>query len=218
MTIHIHLVVPDRIDPGLRHLNEEERKRAASFRFEKDASHWIACRTALRMILGKATSSPPASVPLYSSADGKPLLAPPFDGIHFNLSHCHDLALVAIGLSPLGIDVEPRQRAHDLLGCEESFCHPDEIARLPEESTARANALLEIWTAKEAALKAHGTGLLLPAQRLAVDFATLPAAVRFTADLATQRIVRLDHPSLADYSAFISSGAPSPKLIYHFDI
>ena len=52
----------------------------------------------------------------------------PFDSIHFNLSHCPDLALVAVGTDgPVGIDLERFDRAMDLLECESTFCHPEEI-------------------------------------------------------------------------------------------
>ncbi len=217
MTIHVHRVVPDHIGADLRLLSDDEKKRASSFRFEKDASQWIACRTALREILGKAAGLPPGEVPLCVGTHGKPLLSPPFGAIHFNLSHCPDLALVAVASFPLGIDVELWGRAGDLLGCEETFCHPDEIARLSRESVARASSLLEIWTAKEAALKAHGTGLLLAPQDLSVDFSTEPATLHFPGDFPAQKIFRLSHPALVEYSAFISSAIPSPEVIYHFD-
>ncbi len=143
-------------------LSTAEQEQAARFRFEKDARHWRACRTALRTILGRALGIDPAGLVLEFGEHGKPRLAPPHDGLHFNLSHCHDLALVALSRSgPLGIDLEPADRAGSLLGCESSFCHPQEIDALPAPADARAAALLDLWTSKEALLKALGTGMSL---------------------------------------------------------
>lgn len=143
-------------------LSAAEQELAARFRFEKDARHWRACRTALRSILGQALGVDPAGLVLETGEHGKPRLAPPHGGLHFNLSHCHDLALVALSRSgPLGIDLEPADRAGSLLGCEGSFCHPQEIVALPSEVSARAAALLDLWTSKEALLKALGTGMSL---------------------------------------------------------
>ena len=216
MSVHIHLVRPGLATGDLRLLSEEDRGRAASFRFEKDATHWIACRTALRVILGRLTALPPAGVPLLSGPNGKPALATPFEGIHFNVTHCDDLALIAVAPFPVGIDVERWDRGRDLIGCEETFCHPDEIGHLPAETSARATALLNIWTAKEAALKARGSGLLSPPQELAVDFSGNPATARSAEDATVQRIFGLDHPALVAHSAYLSSAESSPDILYHW--
>ena len=216
MSVHIHLVRPDRTTGDRRLLSEEDRDRAASFRFEKDATHWIACRTALRVILGRLTALPPADLPLLSGPDGKPVLAPPFEGIHFNVTHCDDFALIAVAPFPVGIDVERWDRGRDLIGCEETFCHADEIHRLPAETSARADVLLKIWTAKEAALKAWGSGLLSPPQELAVDFSGNPATASCDEDATVQRIFGLDHPALVAHSAYLSSAESSPDILYHW--
>ena len=159
-SVIVHVVDPSRVAGN--HLSAAENEQAARFRFEKDARHWRACRSALRAILGGALGIAPESVPLGFAEFGKPLLQAPFDFLHFNLSHCHDLALVALCVDgPLGIDLEPADRGKSLLGCEHAFCHPDEIAGLPETEDKRADVLLDIWTSKEALLKALGTGMSL---------------------------------------------------------
>lgn len=215
MNIHIHVLHPGKIRSDLRTLDDGERARAASFRFEEDAQHWTACRNGLRAILGKILSLSPAEVPLEAGPGGKPRLAAPFGDTHFNLSHCRDLALVAIAPFPVGVDVEPEARARDLLGCEEGFCHPQEIAKLPEDEFMRAVVLLEIWNAKEAVLKAHGTGLLTPPQSFAVDLADPSGRARFHPELSAQHIHRLIHPALRHHSAFVSSEYSCPGIIYH---
>lgn len=202
------------IDPAreiVRHLDPAERAAAARFHFEHDARRWSACRSALRRILGEALGLAPLAVPLVFGAHGKPLLAPPHHGLHFNLSHCHDLALLALGQDgPLGIDLEAADRAPSLLGCETAFCHPEEIARLPGPDTARAAALLDLWTAKEAALKALGTGMSLAPQSVALD----PAGRHISGHpgLSTLRLHRLDHPSLARHVACIALPAGTTAI------
>lgn len=160
----VHVVDPGRIDDAetAAILSAAEQEQAARFRFEKDARHWRACRSALRTILGKALGIRPSAVEIELEEYGKPVLPPPFQHLHFNLSHCHDLALIALGVDgPLGVDVEASDRGKSLLGCETSFCHPDEIAGLPNGEEERAAALLDLWTSKEALLKALGTGMSL---------------------------------------------------------
>jgi len=215
MIIDVHVFDPAQIPADIPLPDAAERARAASFRFAEDARHWSACRRALRAILGKRLSIAPEDVPLVIGAEGKPLLGPPFGETHFNLSHCRDLAAVAVSCAPVGIDLEARTRATDLLGCEESFCHPLEIQRLPGDKPDRAAALLEIWTAKEAVLKAHGTGLLTPPQEVAVDLSGATGKAEFRAELSSFHIHRLMNPALQNYSAFLASRHICPEIIYH---
>ena len=181
LRIQVISPLPDDLPPDRWRLTADEMKRAHSFRHADDASRWAFCRSALRRTLGELLGLAPNDVPLVTGENGKPCLARPFDHLHFNLSHCAELALIAISLDgPVGIDVESSARAADLLGCEEAFCHPHEIAGLPASGDQRAARLLELWTAKEALVKALGTGLAHPpdAIRLHLD----GAGIRVSAD------------------------------------
>jgi 4'-phosphopantetheinyl transferase len=184
-------------------LSALEREQATRFRFEKDAVRWRACRAALRHVLGDALGIDPAAVAFEFGEFGKPALSPPWDGLHFNLSHCRDLALIALCRDgAVGVDIEPRDRAPSLLGCEEAFCHPEEIAALPVEESPRAVTLLEIWTAKEALLKALGTGMSVPPPSVAV--------ARHGEDprLRDFRLHRPVDPALANHLACLAVPAP----------
>lgn len=189
-------------------LSAEETRRAASFRFPEDAAHWISCRAALRRILAGLTGVAADELRFEAGPHGKPRLTGCGSEVHFNLSHCRDLALVATGINgPLGIDVEPIDRAGGLAGCEKTFCHPDEIAELPEGAD-RSLRLLEIWTAKEAILKASGTGFSVAPEALALDFTDLPApGLRHDAAGAAAGLTvrRLRHPLLANHLAMLAA-------------
>jgi 4'-phosphopantetheinyl transferase len=209
--VTVHLIFPARrpADAAAACLNRDERIRAERFRFREDAIHWIACRANLRIVLGKVIELPPNEVPLVLTKHGKPTLAPPFDAIHFNLSHCPDLAVVAVGIDgPVGIDLEKADRAMDLLDCESTFCHPAEIQHLPDEAIPRARQLLRIWTAKEAVLKALGTGLLHPPEIMRIDFSNpLCHAVsdRPVAGIESQRLHELSIPEFQLHQVFVSA-------------
>ena len=177
-------------------LSAAEQEQANRFHFEKDARHWRACRTALRCILGEALQTDPARLLFDPGPHGKPHLPPPHHGLHFNLSHCRDLALVALcRVGPVGIDIEPAKRTPSLLDCESAFCHPDEIARLPPSPDERAARLLELWTSKESLLKALGTGLSLAPESVS---------------LASEN--RSDHPLLKDFRIHLLD---HPRLLQH---
>jgi 4'-phosphopantetheinyl transferase len=214
----IHSVRPHLGNPEIAasYLNEEEKSRAARFHFSKDAIHWMVCRASLRQLLGQVIGLIPSEVPFVFSEYGKPALDAPFDRLHFNLSHCPDLALIAISMDgPVGIDLESLDRAVDLLECENSFCHPEEIRLLPCETNARASQLLRIWTAKEAVLKALGTGLSFPPDEIQVIFGSSMATAksdRALEGIENQFVRFLDNPAFEGYQVALSTFGPDTNV------
>lgn len=210
VTASIHLLSTEVIalDTALSRLTEDEKSRAKRFHSRDEANYWISCRALLRGILGHAIHLPPQKVPFALTALGKPILPPPYDSLHFNLSHCNDLVMIAIcHAGPVGIDLESRNRASELFGCEPTFCHPQEISALPIEKIARCSELLRVWTAKEALLKALGTGLSHPPDTVRINFQSPVSIAVSNAPLpgiGDQRLHELNHPRLACYQAFIS--------------
>lgn len=209
-TVSIHLISPDNTchRTDISCLTSNEKIRAARFHITQDAVRWVACRAALRRTLSRAIGLPPDRVPIMLTEFGKPVLGGEFSHLHFNLSHCNSLALIALSLDgPVGIDLEPLERAPDLLECTDTFCHPLETDTLPANPSARASRLLEIWTAKEALLKALGTGLSHPPETVRIHFAndthtgTSDTPLKGT---ATQRIRRISHPDLSAHCAHVS--------------
>ena len=218
--VTIHIIFPNTISQEIADacLTEDEKSRAARFHFPKDAVHWSACRAALRQILAREIARPPREVPLIFSEFGKPALAPPFDSLHFNLSHCPDLAIVALCLDgQVGIDLEAISRAPELLECEKTFCHPEEIRVLSVDETSRALQLLQIWTAKEAVLKALGTGLSHAPQLVHVHHRSAEVYVSSDTPLdgiENQQIHRLENASLVNHASALSA----PKTVNNIRI
>lgn len=220
--VKVHLISlgsPPAQNPALA-LTDEELARAQRFHFPNDAAAWMRCRAAMREILAKNLGIPVRNVPLIYSEFGKPMLAPPYDFLHFNLSHCPELALLATSHhGPLGIDLEPVTRAADLLGCEDSFCHPTEISCLADEKIFRSLELLRIWTAKEALLKALGTGLSFPPEKLRMIFKNPEIEVLSDLPLPgvqSQRMVSLSHPKLTTFSSSLSFESLNSKYQLNF--
>lgn len=216
--IRVRLVFPGRIPPetAVTCLTDEEKARATRFKFEKDAVSWAAYRGRLREILGHEIGLPAVEVPLEISETGKPRLAIPHDWLDFNLSHCNGLALVALSKNgPVGIDLEPRDRAETLLGCEMSFCHPEEIKALPADDGPRARQLLHIWTAKEAILKALGTGLTHPPESVKIHFQGVTGTA--SSEIPLEGIgnlifQKLSHPDLKEYQAVLAMSATAGQF------
>lgn len=143
-------------------LTDEERARAARFHFEKDRSHWIAARAGLRLLLAGWTGLEPCRVAIETEPAGKPFVAG--RPVHFSLSHSGGQAAVVLSkFGPVGVDLEPLGRPHKLADCLDTFCHPE------ERKDRSGQALLRIWCAKEAYLKALGVGLAMPPAGLCLE-------------------------------------------------
>lgn len=128
-------------------------------------------RAPLLTVLAAYLGVAPARVVLASGEHGRPALAAGLDpSLDFNWSHSGSHALVAVGrhVAP-GIDLEclhPRTRA---LQIAERYFSRDEAATLAALPDAeRDTAFLELWTAKEAVLKALGRGLAFGLDRLSI--------------------------------------------------
>ncbi|WP_434628787.1 4'-phosphopantetheinyl transferase family protein [Chromobacterium sp. CV08] len=157
-------------------LSPDERRHAGRFVRPRDGARYAAARNALRHLLAAALDADPAALEFASEGGGKPWL-PAHPELGFNLSHSGDAALVALarGLR-LGVDLEQRRRDGRELewrGIAESyFSARERLALAGGDATRR---FLRMWTAKEAVLKAIGSGLSgLADVEIALDEADRP--------------------------------------------
>lgn len=142
-------------------LSGDERERAARFRFERDRVRYIAGRAQLRMLLAGYLDASPAELVFSYGDNDKPMLAG--DGPCFNLSHSGALALYAVTADvEVGIDVELYEESFGGERIPERFFAPDEVLALRAlPADLQPRGFLELWTRKEAFIKARGDGLSL---------------------------------------------------------
>ncbi|WP_336701911.1 4'-phosphopantetheinyl transferase family protein [Chryseobacterium indologenes] len=80
--------------------------------------------------------------------------------LHFNISHSKDLVACAIAEYPLGIDVEFNDQKisyQDFI-----FQMTDKELQEIQNSEDKMKQFFMYWTRKEAVIKAHGAGMMLP--------------------------------------------------------
>jgi 4'-phosphopantetheinyl transferase len=150
-------------------LSSDEQRRADRFRIESAAHRFIAARAALRTVLGRAAGLKPARIEFAYGENGKPSLAD--DGPCFNASDSGDFVAIAVTSTEVGIDIELTRTFRRSEGIARRICTKHEIdalAKLPEDE--RDARLLRLWTCKEAALKALGTGLPGGVRNIEVEF------------------------------------------------
>ena len=173
----------------MQSLSTDERGRARRLRFERDRARFVLGRGMLRMILSRYTGVPAEELVFAYGANGKPNLSSISSGdiLQFNVAHSDSLALYAVAREyEVGIDVE---RIHTTDDADEIaarfFSERENIwwRSLPEHR--RGEAFFNLWTRKEACLKASGDGLTegaLPRSKCVWEFAP---AVGYAAALAT---------------------------------
>lgn len=160
------LQVPQAVVESFRAcLSGEELLKAGRFRFDRHRNAYIVARGLLRTLLARYLHTEPAQLRFRSNDYGKPELAlsPSEHTLHFNISHSHELVLLAFACDrPLGVDVEyMRPDIEFALLAKRSFSPNENAALLALPQYAISQGFYNCWTRKEAYIKARGMGLSL---------------------------------------------------------
>ena len=160
----------------------EEQKRALRFLRSEDGVRFAASRAALRLLLGRYLDRGPASIEFAYSDHGKPILVGETASIGFNVSHSGNWTLIAITKNTdVGVDIEEINANVDIHEVAAMVFSQKESAHFFSLSIdAQRTFFFEVWTIKEAFLKAEGSGLAISpssieAQELPVSKITVTA-------------------------------------------
>lgn len=143
-----------------------------------------SARTALAALLCRY-SGLPCAPPIARGAQGKPF-APDLPDLQFNLSHAGADVLLAFARGePLGVDLERVDRRVAVDAIAARHFAPAEAAALARLAPGpRRDAFLQLWTHKEAVLKALGEGLSYGLQRVEFELDADGAAGALLGSLA----------------------------------
>lgn len=125
-----------------------------------------------RTILANQFNLKPEAVTLDHEPGGRPVIAAPHgSGLHISLATRSGLVAVALAHAPVGVDVEQIDLAARL---PLAALHPGEQAMLEAlPSPARPLTFAQLWSAKEAYVKALGTGFRRAPESFEVQLAGL---------------------------------------------
>lgn len=159
-------------------LTNDELDRADRYRFEGLQQLFVQRRGILRIVLGEYLQLPPAAIRFRMNAYGKPFLCEQCNaiGLQFSVSHSKDRLLIAVTLgSQIGVDIEVIRQDLDFIGLAKSFFAQEDIADIlsQNDEAGGRKRFFEIWTGKEAYVKAIGEGLSIPLDEFSIDM--LPA-------------------------------------------
>lgn len=169
---HVWFANPERIqEPVLlrRYLGllaPEERERHRRLRREQSRQEFLVAHALARMTLSRYAPEPPDAWSFSAGEHGRPELSDPTWArrLRFNLSHTRGMVTCAVVRElDIGVDVESLTRPVRHRELAERFFGEEEVEALralaPERQMGR---FLELWTLKEAYLKARGRGISIP--------------------------------------------------------
>jgi 4'-phosphopantetheinyl transferase len=161
-------------------LTDSERAHANRFRLHRDRIAFVFGRALVRSTLSRYAPAPPGGWLFETNAYGKPAsVAPPgSEALRFNISHSSGVVAAAFARGrDVGLDIESIHRETDPDLARSVFARP-EIRLLDSLPPDRRTAtFFQLWTLKEAYVKARGMGLSIPLTSFAFSFD--PIAISF---------------------------------------
>jgi len=176
-TLHLWFAYPDDLldeesaQACLRLLSADELKRWKAFKFDRHRREYLATHALARTALSYHHSLAPEAWRFQLNEYGKPSVDVEC-GHRFNLSNSLGLVVCLIGEgAEVGVDVEPRARAESIVEVAPTVFSPLELAQLEGlREDRRPERCLQLWTLKEAYIKARGVGLALPLDKFSFVF------------------------------------------------
>lgn len=138
-------------------LSLDERARAERLKIPQVRQRFINGRTFIRQTLAAELNIDPAALQFEYTSTGKPYLSD--TPLHFNFTHSGDVALLAVADVSVGIDTEQQRYSPAFQAMEATLFTAAEQAFLNQWSgSERQRLFFELWTCKEALVKATGEG------------------------------------------------------------
>lgn len=216
--VHVWIFDLDKPAKDEHLLSQEEQKRADCFIKLDDQRRFRAAHTSVRRILGRYLNEPPLSLVFGASATGKPFLrAPgPPHRVAFNLAHSARYGLLAVSRDrEVGVDIEIERNLDDLVGMARQVMSPWEFQDFQSTAVHLASKVFfDLWTRKEAFLKAIGTGLSTDPSDINIGLGNREAVVKFCG--TTWSVASLEVP-LPLWAAVAVNGVLPVVRILHLE-
>lgn len=156
-------------------LSDDEAAQQKRFHFAKHRHQYLITRALVRSVLSLYVNGiSPQQWQFKKNGYGKPFISNSRLTIplRFNLSHTDELIVMAVTLDQeVGVDVEYLPRLGHMLEIADRFFSPTEVKQLrslPEDQ--QRLRFFDLWTLKEAYVKACGMGLSIPLDHFSYAF------------------------------------------------
>ncbi len=170
-SVHLWFAQLAQLQHHLSHYHElldpVEMERAERFRFRQDRERFILGHGVLRELLGRYLNRDGSLIRFARGPFGKPYLER--KKLQFNFSDTKDALLIGFTTGQeIGVDIETMARDVDHTAVSEHYFTTHEIADIRKAADGKRR-FLELWTRKEAVLKASGVGIMEDLRVLRVD-------------------------------------------------
>ncbi len=169
-------------------LTPAELKRYHRYYFDRHRKQFLLGRMMMRSVLTQYAEVAPQQWRFVENPYGKPSIDPGqrSQPLFFNLSHSADRLVLAISRhEAIGVDIECSNKSRRVLQIADRYFSPTEVIDL--EALPHASQLTrfyDLWTLKEAYIKACGLGLAIPLRQFSFGFV---ADSRITISFARER-------------------------------
>ncbi len=137
-------------------LSVDEQKRMDSIKNRLQQKKFIVCRGFLRNTLSSYLKIPADKICFTYGEYGKPLT----DGIHFNLTHSHNLCMLAVSGLPVGLDAEYIDLTLDYLKISRRYFSSNDFEKLLAVSGEKQiAAFYKSWCIRESFSKLEGKSI-----------------------------------------------------------
>lgn len=180
-------------------LSSEERRRAGEFRNAVALHAHLVTRASLRLILAKSCGVDPQVLCFEHNQFGRPRLTDVLAGhpaLDFNLSHDGSVTVVALSRGrTVGVDVVAMPCRPGFLKIAQRFFSQQETASLLAlHHDEQASRFVDLWSLKEAYVKARGEGLSRRFDSFAFDL-DRPGRIGFSRSTKPIQLASPAHPN-----------------------
>jgi 4'-phosphopantetheinyl transferase len=138
-------------------LCESEIAKAGSYHQLERRENYVISKCALRILLGAYCKQHGQALEFAGGFNSKPMLVGS-EPLHFSISYTPGCTLIGIALSPIGVDIEKVDAAFRYQDISETCFSLQEQAYIAQ-SAAPSAAFYQLWTRKEALVKATSKGI-----------------------------------------------------------
>jgi 4'-phosphopantetheinyl transferase len=169
--VELTALSPELVDRYREWLSSDEREKAGRMKTPRLETEYVVTRALCRWVLSRFEPTVhPSDWQFARTEAGRPYSTGPRTAPAFNLSHGGGLVVCVVSESPfVGVDVEPLSRGDELLGTAKKMFSLDENEELHALAAfERARRAVDLWTTKEAYLKARGEGISVRLTRFGI--------------------------------------------------
>ncbi len=144
--------------PDASLLSQDEKSKLKGISAQDVRETFLLSKCAIRFLLAKYTEKPSEEKCVDTHPGGKPFFVN-HPNLHFSLSHSGGEVAIAFSRTPIGFDVEKKERRADFVSIAQRFFSVAEAAQIAAAGERAASLFVDLWTAKEAILKLEGSGI-----------------------------------------------------------